>query len=586
MTEKDFMTDEQAERILAEDAAIKAGKATVNELADAEEAGEQLSIGELLERIGDTAAAELFTPERKEQVRNAYETLRNSVRDFLTAPELESLRADLVALEKRMKEIGPFLEMVKEAYDEEAFFWHESLWLISGAIDIYVYDNRLEDATEEQKKAHKEPFLAFFDAYLQEWQTVKAQHEELTDEALSEITWKGMQEKGRIKGRIAEEDAEAIKEMLAETAEIEKNLEKAYGGYATLLHRPGLDGLALLNRNRLNIQKNETTKRNSIVSGNLTIQEDFDKDVSLQPSKGKELKPEERRAHFDALFQKAANQLCSVDAMKWLDTCAIQLAKQNGYKSTKMNTLIAQPLEEIMALWGIPITKASLDKFRSTIRDVQEAFYPVSFSYEENIGNGKKEPVHLRILQKRSEVKNNINYARFTEEITAYFCHGYPAQFPLTLLKADARNPNVYTMGRYLALRYSNIYNQQKGTADIISVKALLDNAAPGIPTYEEVMASGMHLKQRIMKPFKDTLDKQDFIEKWEYCNAKKAPLTEEQKANFTYETFIDCYVHYTLREARDYQPLIEAMEEKKAADKAKREARAAAKKKAKGAAE
>jgi hypothetical protein len=35
-----------------------------------------------------------------------------------------------------------------------------------------------------------------------------------------------------------------------------------------------------------------------------------------------------------------------------------------------------------------------------------------------------------------------------------------------------------------------------------------------------------------------------------------------------------------------DYQPLIEAMEEKKAADKAKREARAAAKKKAKGAAE
>lgn len=359
-----------------------------------------------------------------------------------------------------------------------------------------------------------------------------------------------------------------------------------YPGYATLLHRPGLDGLALLSRNRLNIQKNETTKRNSIISGNLTIQEDFDKDVSLQPSKGKELKPEERRAHFDALFQKAANQLCSVDAMKWLDTCAIQLAKQNDYKSTKLNTLVAQPLEEIMALWGIPITKASLDKFRNTIRGIQEAFYPVSFSYEENIGNGKKEPVHLRILQKRSEVKNNINYARFTEEITAYFCHGYPAQFPLSLLKADARNPNVYTMGRYLALRYSNIYNQQKGTADIISVKALLDNAAPGIPTYEEVMASGMHLKQRIMKPFKNTLDKQDFIEKWEYCNAKKAPLTEEQKANFTYETFIDCYVHYTLREARDYQPLIEAMEEKKAADKAKREARAAAKKKAKGAAE
>jgi hypothetical protein len=580
MTEKDFMTDEQAERILAEDAAIKAGKATVNELADAEEAGEQLSIGELLERIGDTAAAELFTPERKEQVRNAYETLRNSVRDFLTAPELESLRADLVALEKRMKEIGPFLEMVKEAYDEEAFFWHESLWLLSGAIDIYVYDNRLEDATEEQTKAHREHFLAFFDAYLQEWQTAKALHEELSDEDLIEVTWKGMQEKGHIKGRIAEEAAEAIKEMLAETAE----LEKAYGGYATLLHRPGLDGLTRINRKRMDIRKNQATGQKTIVVGGLTIEQDYDNVISLLPQQQRQLAAKERTKHLDALFLKLANRLPSVDAMKWLDTCRIILTAQNGHRATSMNTLVKQPLEAIMELWGIPVTKPSLDKFRRTISEVQEAFYSFSFAFEENIGQGKKEPVHLRILQKRGEVKNNILYARFTEEITAYFCQGgYLMEYPLPLMKADGRNPNIYTAGRYLASRHSNIINQQNGKADIISVEALLA-ALPGIPAYEEVAAS-RQFKQRIMRPFEAALkglaDMGFFT--WNYCNAKKAPLTKAQKDNFNYETFAECYIQYSFLDTKDYGPLIAAREEKKAASKAKQEAR---KNKAQGAAE
>lgn len=53
------MTDEQAEYLIAAEAAINAGKATVNELADAEEAGEQITLRELMERLGDKEAADL-----------------------------------------------------------------------------------------------------------------------------------------------------------------------------------------------------------------------------------------------------------------------------------------------------------------------------------------------------------------------------------------------------------------------------------------------------------------------------------------------------------------------------------------------
>ena len=93
-------------------------------------------------------------------------------------------------------------------------------------------------------------------------------------------------------------------------------------------------------------------------------------------------------------------------------------------------------------------------------------------------------------------------------------------------------------------------------------------------------MAAGKHLKQLIMRKLKDAMNGLDFIT-WEYCNAKKAPLTEEQKANFDYYTFIECYVHFTMLNCMDYKPLIAARKEKKAADMAKREARAAVKKKA-----
>lgn len=426
-------------------------------------------------------------------------------------------------------------------------------------------------------------FVVFFWLYWAEWTALdEAERNQEDITGAQQKVFHALVERGLVRRDTQVEAAKPEPEAEPETpleaiAEVLDNAQV----YATMLHRPGLDELTLLNRNNLEVKKHETTGHNSIISGSLTIQEDFDSEISLLPSTEKEMGIQERQKHFDELFQVMAKRLSSVAAMKWLDTCFIQLGRQNKYKAAHINTLVAQPLEEIMELWGIPKTKASMDKLRRTLRDVQEAFYSISLSYEENLGNGKKEPVHQRILQKRSEIKNNINYARFTEEITHYICRGYPSQFPLSLLKVDERNPNVYAMGRYLANRYSNIKNQQEGIADIISVKALL-KIAPAIPSFQEVEAAGeRQVKQRIMRPFRDAMNKLDFLT-WEYCNAKKEPLRKGQHPEKDYEAFIECYIHYELLNTKDYRPLIAAREEKKAADKEKREARAAAGKKTK----
>ena len=580
------MTDEQAEYLIAAEAAIKAGKATVNELADAEEAGEQLSIGELLARIGDKTAAELLTPERKEQVITAVEAMQNIVKDFFTNPKLESLRAELAALETRMKEMGPFLEMVKEAYDKEAFFWHETLWLLTGAIDIYVYDNRLESATDEQKKAHKEPFLAFFSAYLQEWQTVKAQHEELTDEGISEIIWEGMHEKGHIKGRIAEEAAEAIKETLAETAEIEKTL----GDCASLLHGPGLDELAKLGR-KTEIQKNPITGTAYVTAGNMTIQHKRGinvgpparrKALRNEPSKKEEglSKEKEAKEKEALLFQRYISTVAATSALKLLDISTIKLTEQNGYRARKFNTNVEiDVIEDFMKPCGIPITEPSIKKTKGTLRSIQEAWNAITLDFMEKRAGREGESWHINILQKYEDsMANGKVKLQFTEDIAEYLTGAYLAHFPLPLLKTDERNDNVYRMGRRLMLHYSNVYNQEHGTADIISVKALLESA-PAIPTYEEVMGADKHLELRIMRPFKAALDKLDFIE-WEYCNAKKTPLTKKQKAAFNYHTFIGCYVKFTVLNGPDMKRIVAEKQEKTAQAEERKRARAEARKK------
>ena len=105
MTDNERMTDEHAAYHLLTDAAIKEGKATVNELADAEEAGEQITWRELRERRGDKEAAELLTPERKEQIKEAHDQLQKRWADITKSPAMEEIKAQIAALQKRMEEL-------------------------------------------------------------------------------------------------------------------------------------------------------------------------------------------------------------------------------------------------------------------------------------------------------------------------------------------------------------------------------------------------------------------------------------------------------------------------------------------------
>ena len=160
----------------------------------------------------------------------------------------------------------------------------------------------------------------------------------------------------------------------------------------------------------------------------------------------------------------------------------------------------------------------------------------------------------------------------FSLDMAKYLTNAYLMQYPMELLKVDERNPNSYHIGKKLLLHNSIDNNKRKGTANILSVKSLLE-VCPDIPTYEQVLATGRQLDQRIKAPFETALNSLSSFISWEYCNSKGVPLTEEQLQATDYSTFEKLFIKFIVIGVPDQTARLEARaEEAKArADKKKR---------------
>lgn len=267
-----------------------------------------------------------------------------------------------------------------------------------------------------------------------------------------------------------------------------------------------------------------------------------------------------------------------ISTHKLLDACTIALTSQNDYRgSREPKTLISIPLEDYMRRCGIPITKPSKDRTRRKVKEDLEALYSTSIEWSEPSGKNTKDFAKMRICTMVA-VKNGNIIMDFSPPIASYLTHAYIMQYPMELFKTDERNPSTYHLGRKLSHYHSIDNNQRKGTANIISVKSLLESC-PDIPTYEEVMAADRHLEQRIKTPFENALNSLSTFISWDYSNSKGVPLTDEQLQDFNYSVFIGCYIHFEVLNAPDPTPRLAAKAER--AEKAKQKRTATKKKKA-----
>lgn len=248
---------------------------------------------------------------------------------------------------------------------------------------------------------------------------------------------------------------------------------------------------------------------------------------------------------FISRYQHLAGLRVSVH--KLLDLCAIALTAQNEYRGAgEVRTFVSLDLEEYMRHVGTPLTKPSKDKARIRVKEDLETLYNISLEWREPRGGRLRDYAKMRLITSQG-IKSGRILVNFSPEMAAYLTQAYIMHYPLALLKVNDKNANAYAIGRKLLVHYS--MNSRKGRpgAAVISVRKILE-AAPDIPSREEVMASGRQLDQRIRGPFEKALAAlSEIIPSWDYCGPGGRILSPRERSELNFAAFSKAYIKYTV---------------------------------------
>ncbi len=241
-------------------------------------------------------------------------------------------------------------------------------------------------------------------------------------------------------------------------------------------------------------------------------------------------------------------------AMQLLDYLQV-LFTERGQKT------IVLTLDEYMQIKQINPTQPNRNRLREEMKkDVTSLTAGVYTWTEKKKGKnrrdkGREEETYsgVTILQD-FDYRNNVFTVTFSDKWAQYLNKSYLTRLPLSAIAIDARNPSAYALAKKFSTHYAMEGNRKRKTHDIISVFNAL-KFCPGIPTVEDVRAKRQSLVSKIILPFEKALDAGSGSYEWEYCNAKKEPLSDEQLCQIgsgnaeTYcpdwETFTELYVRF-----------------------------------------
>lgn len=274
-----------------------------------------------------------------------------------------------------------------------------------------------------------------------------------------------------------------------------------------------------------------------------------------------------------------------VSTIKLLHICTLLLTENNHYREKNPDAIkltVAFSVSDYMQLRGIPNNKSSRKEARATLKKDLDTLGNSSIDWAEKTkGRRKSERSYLNtpILGGSYGIDRQGNVVvTFSKQFAEYLIQdAFLMQYALPLLKTDERNANTYPLGCKLTLHSSIDHNIKAGTDKIISVKKALE-ICPNIPTYEELIARNeRHWERYIKESLEKALDSLTFA-KWEYCNAKGQPLTDEQLADNRYSSFIGLYIHFDLIDAPDQTKRLKAKAERASKRKARNDTKRTAK--------
>ena len=261
-----------------------------------------------------------------------------------------------------------------------------------------------------------------------------------------------------------------------------------------------------------------------------------------------------------------------ISTQKLLDMAEIAFTKQSHTTTPDgniANRTIHFPLEYYARLCNVDVTqhpkdtpeeieaerkraKMALDNFRRSVDKDLKVLQHLQISWKEKRRGAPADYRNINLIQETG-IRNGYVDILLGERFALYLSKGYLSQYPQTLFRIPATNPNAWAIGRKLAAHHSIDGNVKRGTNNIIKVETLLE-AAPEIPSYEEVKASNNRSWRRYIRDplekYLDTLEEYGVIKSWEYSIGKGKPLSDELLDPGKYREWAQLYVVFDMEEA------------------------------------
>lgn len=255
----------------------------------------------------------------------------------------------------------------------------------------------------------------------------------------------------------------------------------------------------------------------------------------------------------------------------------LDYARLIGYDIDERQTTTPQEAEKERAR-----IKENTKKAKKRINQDLQMMQNIRFTWKENI-KGKNADFESIVLFDYIAIKQGYIIIGFGHDMAEYLRQLPETQYPRQLLTVPAKSPNAYRIGLKLAEQYNNDNNQRRGSSNRLKVDTLLK--CTDLPTIEDLQKESFNNSRkwetRIKEPLENAFDvlTNRVISNWKYTRAKGEELTEQEAYNINdYETFISLYVEFELINAPDHTPRLE----RRAAEKAAKEAKKAAAKKKK----
>ncbi len=270
-------------------------------------------------------------------------------------------------------------------------------------------------------------------------------------------------------------------------------------------------------------------------------------------------------------YQKLKNKIknkSEVRVHQLLSTIVSSFTDQNDYskKNKKAtNYRVSIPLDDYLIACGHNIEEKETDTPEEAAKEKKRAAYArkdgrkkvadsLNILYNISLDwNGENEELHRkRILSEFDLERKQINVT-LNPGYGDYLVQHPQTQYPKALLAVDARNPNAYSMGLFMANHYNKYNNQIIGTFNRLKVETLLKYT--NLPDIAAVKKQRKSWPERIKEPFENSLDEltKGLLEDWEYTRAKGVKLTDAEAMQITdYPTFKNLYITFKLKDAPD----------------------------------